>query len=127
MSHDPTPLTPEQAATEARLAALAMALPEAYEENPWGHRAFKVRKKVFVFVGTDERGTGISVKLPETGLLALERPNAEPTGYGLGKAGWVSLRWPPGEDLPLDDIEAWIRESYRAIAPKTLARQLGPA
>ncbi len=127
MSHDPTPLTPEQAAREAQLVALALALPEAYEENPWGHRAFKVRKKVFVFVGTDERGVGVSLKLPESGLLALEEPNAVPTGYGLGKSGWVSIQWEPGQELPLDRIDGWIRESYRAIAPKKLARALDPA
>ena len=48
---------------------------------------------------------------------------AEPTGYGLGKAGWVSARFEPGDDVPVDLLKQWIDESYAAVAPKrTTAR-----
>ena len=43
-----------------------------------------------------------------------------PTGYGLGKSGWVSVQFAPREKPPMDLMRAWIDESYRAVAPKKL-------
>ena len=67
---------------------------------------------------------GLSVKLPESGADALDLPFAKPTGYGLGKAGWVSARFEPKDDPPLEILKGWIRESYRAVAPKKLVAEL---
>ncbi len=69
-------------------------------------------------------GFGISVKLPHSREAALTLDWTEPTGYGLGRAGWVSahLRRAPSLDMAL--IKEWIDESYRAVAPKTLAAKL---
>lgn len=109
-----------------RLIQHALALPEAWEDHPWGERVVKVRKKVFVFSGFDpETGRmGVSLKLPVSGAEALQRAEAAPTGYGLGKSGWVSLRYGAGDAVPVSLLLEWIEESYRAVAPKTLARQL---
>jgi predicted DNA-binding protein (MmcQ/YjbR family) len=112
---------PDIARAEAAVAAKAMAYPEATEDHPWGHRAFKVRGKTFLFLSTESSGMNISVKLPESGVLALELPFAEPTGYGLGKSGWVSAKWNAGKDVPLSLVGEWLDESYRAIAPKKLS------
>jgi predicted DNA-binding protein (MmcQ/YjbR family) len=112
---------PDIARAEAAVAARAMAYPEATEDNPWGHRAFKVRGKTFLFLATESSGLSISVKLPESGVLALELPFAEPTGYGLGKSGWVSAKWTAGKDVPLSLVGEWLDESYRSIAPKKLS------
>ena len=46
---------------------------------------------------------------------------AEPIGYGLGRSGWITARFPKGETPDLDLMKRWIAESYRAIAPKKLA------
>ena len=43
--------------------------------------------KVFVFLGRDDAGLGLSVKLKHSRLMALGLPFASPTGYGLGKSG----------------------------------------
>ena len=64
---------------------------------------------------------GLSVKLPESGPMALLLPFAKPTGYGLGKSGWVSARFVASDDPPLGMLREWIDESYRAVAPKKLA------
>lgn len=109
------------------LCDYALALPGAFEDHPWGEIVAKVQKKVFVFFGTEEgnaQGFGMAVKLPASGLVALELPFAEPTGYGLGKSGWVSVRFVPGELPPAGLMEEWILESYRAIAPKRVAAAL---
>jgi len=109
-------------AAEAALRAFALGFPGTREEFPWGDRVVKVGKKVFVFMGTTEDGGfGLSVKLPSSGPMALLLPFATPTGYGLGKSGWVSARFEPSDAPPLDLLCAWIDESYRAIAPKKLA------
>ena len=109
---------------ERRIRAIALAYPEAYEEMPWGHSAIKVRKKVFLFMGTSEGRFSLSVKLPHSHPAALLLPFAEPTGYGLGKSGWVSARFDAADLPPLPMLREWIEESYRAVAPKKLAALL---
>ena len=84
-------------------------------------------KKVFVFMGmADGDGLGLSVKLPASGPMALLLPFATPTGYGLGKSGWVSARFAPSDNPPLALLREWIDESYRAVAPKTVVAKLPP-
>lgn len=112
------------------LREFALGLPGAYEDHPWGESVAKVNKKVFVFMGTEsghEKGFGMSVKLPESNGLALTLPFTEPTGYGLGKGGWVSVYFVADDLPPADMMKEWILESYRAIAPKKLAAELGGA
>ncbi len=102
------------------LKAFCLSLPEAYEDHPWGETVFKVRKKVFVFFGE----TGISVKLPQSGWPAQQLPFVKPTGYNLGKSGWVTASFADGGEVPYDLLREWIKESYRAVAPKKLAALL---
>ena len=115
------------------LAALrkhALTLPGAYEEFPWGDRVVKVNKKVFVFMCkkvTRERGLSITVKLPVSRAEALELPFTEPTGYSLGKSGWVTATFMPGQPAPIELILDWVEESYRAIAPRKLLAELEAA
>ena len=106
------------------LRAFALGYPEAYEDFPWGERVAKVKGKVFVFLGRDGNELGLSVKLPESGMLALGLPFASPTGYGLGKAGWVTVRFGKREKAPVALLRSWIDESYRAVAPKKLVAAL---
>jgi predicted DNA-binding protein (MmcQ/YjbR family) len=112
----------------ARLLAHALTMPGAYEDFPWGESVAKVSKKIFLFLGSSEAGgmsegvIGFGVKLPESGPDVLELPFTEPSGYGLGKSGWVTVRFPPEEgEPPWDQFFAWIEESYRSVAPKKLA------
>ena len=108
---------------QGALRAFALAYPGTHEDFPWGERVIKVKGKVFVFLGRDEP-IGISVKLPQSRLMALGLPFASPTAYGLGKSGWVSAQFGPREKPPMDVLKAWIDESYRAQAPKSLVKQL---
>lgn len=101
-----------------RLKAEALGFPGAWEDHPWGDTVVKVGKKVFVFFGE----SGFSVKLPESAEAALTLPGAEPTGYGLGRAGWVSIQ--VDGDAPEGMYSDWLDESYRAVATKTLVKQL---
>jgi hypothetical protein len=84
----------------------------------------KVRKKVFVFLGQSGEHLRLSVKLPESNLLALGLPFASPTGYGLARGGWVTAAFEKGESPPMDLLRQWITERYRAVAPKMLVKEL---
>ena len=109
---------------EKALHAFALTYPEATEANPWGHLAIKVRSKAFVFMAFDGENLSVTAKLPESHEAALMLPFAEPTGYGLGKSGWVTARFDGGAAVPVDLMKDWIDESYRKIAPKRLAATL---
>jgi predicted DNA-binding protein (MmcQ/YjbR family) len=115
--------TPLQSA-EAALRQAALAYPQAMEDFPWGHRAFKIKKKLFLILSFDKDIFKVTVKLPVTGKQALALPFAQPTGYGLGKSGWVTAKFGPKDKVPVELLEDWVEESYRAIAPKKLASQL---
>jgi predicted DNA-binding protein (MmcQ/YjbR family) len=119
--------SPEPVSPFDEVRAVALAYPEAREDHPWGETAFKIRNKVFCFLGPGEAGGGgltIGVKLPESHPLALAQPHVSPMRYGLGKAGWVTGIFPADEVPPMPMIEAWIDESYRAIAPRKLVASL---
>lgn len=125
MAKPKTPKNPDEAA----LRECGLSFPETTEDFPWGHRALKVRGKAFVFMGTGkEAGAAddlffISCKLPDSAPIALTLPEVKPTGYGLGKAGWVSAQYTPGK-APVAMLKEWLRESYCAVAPKKLSALL---
>lgn len=102
------------------LRAHALRHPGTREDLPWGESAIKVRGKTFLFMRCEGNELGLSVKLNDNHEFALEYPFTSPTGYGLGKAGWVSSKFAGKDKPPLDVLMAWIDESYRNIAPKKL-------
>lgn len=109
---------------ESALRKAALTYPQATEDFPWGHRAFKIKKKLFLILSYDKDIFNVTVKLPVTGKQALALPFAEPTGYGLGKSGWVTASFGPKDTVPIELLEDWMDESYRAIAPKKLVAAL---
>ena len=115
--------TPEK--VRERLRAHALTLPESWVDHPWGETVVKVRKKIFLFLGgaDDRYPPGFGVKLVASHESALALPHAEPSGYGLGRAGWVTVRIGP-ELPPVEVLFDWVEESYRAVAPKTLLAAL---
>ena len=114
--------------TFEKLRDYALSLPDAWEDHPWGESVAKIRKKVFVFFGVEQPKTGIflCVKLPESATYVLAEDWAEPAGYGLGKADWVYIKFEKRPTVSLAQLKEWIDESYCAVAPKTLAKQVRP-
>jgi len=106
------------------LRKFGLTLPGASEHFPWGELVLKAKAKVFVFLGKPGNALQFSVKLPQSGERLLDQPFAEPTGYGLGKSGWLTLSFTSADAPDLAEACAWIEESYRAVAPKTLVREL---
>jgi predicted DNA-binding protein (MmcQ/YjbR family) len=114
--------------TRDRIRAFALALPEAFEDHPWGEDVIKAAGKVFVFLGTADHdaGPGMGVKLTDSHAQALMVRGAEPSGYGLGKSGRVNVPFARGGP-PVDVLTDWVEESYRLVAPKRNAKALDEA
>ena len=106
-----------------KVREFALSLPETSEEHPWGEDVAKVSGKIFVFLGTAGVPRRITVKLEESHAHALSIEGAEPTGYGLGKSGWVTVPL-RAEGVNLQLLRDWTEESYRIVAPKRLVTVL---
>ena len=112
----------------AKLEQIASRLPEAsrVDIEAWGGEpTFRVNGKNFVFTNPD--ATTLTVKLPkeEAEAVISTDENVVPTGYGLGRSGWVTVtigkrataaRW--------REVEEWVRTSYTLVAPKKLAQKV---
>ena len=109
-----------------RLEQIVGRLPEAVRVDieAWdGEPTFRVNGKNFVF--TDPTASGISVKLPkeEADAVVATDPDASPTGYGLGRHGWVSIQLGSRPSVARwREVEEWVRTSYTMVAPKRLAK-----
>lgn len=111
--------------TLERLEELALSFPGAWPDDPWGDRVVKVNKKIFLFVSGPEADRPVmTVKLPENREHALSYPDAFPTRYGLGKHGWVTIHVDAVPEEEHEVLFDFVDESYRAVATKTLIKQL---
>jgi predicted DNA-binding protein (MmcQ/YjbR family) len=118
-------VTAGMAALRDKVKQFALSLPEAIEDHPWGEDVAKVGGKIFVFLGTSGPAASrrMTVKLAESHAHALSIDGAQPTGYGLGRSGWVTVPLRArGVDLAL--LRDWIEESYRIVAPTRLVAAL---
>ena len=119
----------------SRARAVCLSLPEAIEQETWGHPTFRIRSKIFAGIGVD---TGVD---PEAGarepqvnmsmkadrdeqpmLLSRGEPFFKPR-Y-VGSKGWIGIYISDSTDW--DEVAELVEDSYRLIAPKTLVRQLKP-
>jgi predicted DNA-binding protein (MmcQ/YjbR family) len=109
-----------------RIEAIVARLPDAVRVDieAWGGEpTFRVSGKNFIF--SDPEATSISVKLPpgEAAAVIAGDAQVEPTGYGLGRHGWVTVRIADkASQARWREIEEWIRTSYILVAPKRLAK-----
>jgi len=112
-------------AIRGKLKAFGLEFPEAHSKSPWpGHDDLAVRDKTFAYLSPAGEPLSISCKLPLSGPMALTLPFTGPTGYGLGKSGWVTATFAAKDKPPLALLRDWIDESYRAQAPKKLVAAL---
>ncbi|HEY5924818.1 MAG TPA: MmcQ/YjbR family DNA-binding protein [Kofleriaceae bacterium] len=107
------------------LRAFGLAYPGAHYKSPWpGHMDLAVKDKTFAYLSLEGEPLGIGCKLPRTAHVALMLPFCKPAAYGLGKSGWVSAQFGPGDAIDVDMLKQWLDESYRAQAPKKLVKEL---
>ena len=110
---------------QSALKAYGLAFPGAHSKSPWPeHDDIAVKDKTVAFMSVAGQPLSVTCKLPVTRLEVLQLPFAKPTGYGLGKSGWVTMKFDADTKPPLDLLKRCMLESYRAVAPKKLVAQL---
>lgn len=98
----------------------ALTFAETTEGASCVNRAFKVRKKNFLFLGEKPDGScKVMLKLGPS-LPAASRLAQADARFEVGKNGWTTVRF--GESDPPDPalLTEWVGESYRLFAPKSL-------
>jgi predicted DNA-binding protein (MmcQ/YjbR family) len=106
------------------LRELALRYPEAQEGVSCAGTALEkptvmVRNKAFLFLGKAD----VMVKLRDSLADAARLAEKEPGRYKAGAHGWVTVTFSDGKAPPLELLEKWIDESYRAIANKPTAKK----
>ncbi len=102
-----------------RIRALALSLPEAYEDEPWGHPVFKVgENRMFGSMSVGEDAVHLTVKLtPEEREIAELLPFVRKARY-VGRYGWVTAD--VSDEESLEAALEWLRESYWLKCPAEL-------
>jgi len=111
---------------EQRIEAIVAKLPEAVRVDieAWGGEpTFRVKGKNFVFAHPEFASIGVKLPKEEATAVTATDKACTPTGYGLGKHGWVTVLLPAKISAARwQQIEEWIRTSFTLVAPKKLAR-----
>ncbi|AQA21392.1 hypothetical protein BTZ20_4966 [Rhodococcus sp. MTM3W5.2] len=111
-----------------RLEEIIADLPEAERVDvaAWGdHPTFRVRGKNFVFSDATAEHLSFKLTMDEAAAVVATEPGASPSGYGLGRHGWVALEVETGADEERwAQLREWVRTSFILVAPKTLARRV---
>jgi tRNA-Thr(GGU) m(6)t(6)A37 methyltransferase TsaA len=108
-----------------RLRRVCLELPEAGEVEAWGDPTYRVRNKIFAM----EKGAGTEVWFKGAPGMQQALVGSDPASYFVppyvGHKGWLGARL--DADLDWEELADLIEQSYRLIAPKTLAAKLNSA
>ncbi|GAA2736383.1 hypothetical protein GCM10009867_20950 [Pedococcus aerophilus] len=120
----------------ARVAATALALPEAYEEDAWTGVRWRVRSKTFAHILVAQEGytsayrdlTGVTAP---TTVLTFQSSGDELSALAHAGPPFYKPPWSPtvigmvlDEDSDWDEVAELVTESYRFCAPQMLRRRL---
>ena len=104
--------------------AIALGLPEAVEQETWGHPTFRVRDKMFGTLASDGSTGSVKATKEEQAALVQGDPDTFFVPSYVGRHGWV------GFHVGLADIEELtelITEAWRMTAPKRVVRAFDDA
>jgi hypothetical protein len=125
----PMPRTPHQRA-EAELIKFGLTFPETSTGPAWPPtRALYVKKKMFAVFG--EKGQQLDaltilMKLPISAEMAEALYFVRPSRGWFKQYNWVWAHFGPDDDVlaEMPTLKGWLKQSYIAVAPKTLGRML---
>lgn len=113
-----------------RLRRLCLALPEAHEVEAWGEPTFRVRKRMFAMYADagNHHGAGrpavwLKAGPGEQDVLVRTAPDRFFVPPYVGPSGWVGVWLDGGEEW--SELEAFLQDAYRLVAPKRLQALLG--
>lgn len=124
--------TPHQRA-EAELTAFGLSFPESSAAPAWPPaRGLYVRKKMFCVFGAKGEpldALTILMKLPISAEMAEELPFVRPARGWFKQHNWVTAQFDADDDVlgEMATLKGWLKQSYVAVAPKTLGRKLETA
>ncbi len=107
----------------ARFRRICFELPEVTEIEAWGHPTFRVKNKIFASAGAERGVWSFGMKTThemQAGLVECDR-RFSIAAY-VGKHGWIDMR--VDDTIDWNQVRALVVESYRMIAPKTLAARV---
>ena len=111
----------------ARLRRICLDLPEATEKVAWGDPTWRIRDRIFAMQKGNYSGgrPSLWLKAPEGAQAALVEgdPDTFFVPPYVGHKGWVGL-YLDGRRLDFALLDHLIEQSYRLIAPKSLAKNL---
>jgi hypothetical protein len=119
-----------------RLAATALALPEAYEEDAWTGVRWRIRTKTFAHVMVAQAGYESSFRditgIPDpTPILTFHASGDELLALVNAGRPFYKPPWSPtivgmelGEGTDWAEVAELVTESYRVCAPQKLVRLL---
>jgi predicted DNA-binding protein (MmcQ/YjbR family) len=112
-----------------RLRKLCLALPQAHEVEAWGAPTFRVRNKIFAMFAdaNDHHGAGrpavwLKAAPGEQEAMVGAAPDCFFSPPYVGHKGWVGI-W-LDDVVEWDDVDEFLRDSYRLVAPKRLCALL---
>ena len=114
----------------ARIRAICLALPETSERLSHGAPTFFVRgKRAFAMVLTNHHGDGRFAIWCAAGdglqqLLVEADPERFFVPPYVGHRGWLGFRL--DRELDADELAGILEDAYVEVAPKALAKQIGP-
>jgi hypothetical protein len=96
---------------------MALALPEAVEQETWGTPTFRVRKKIFVMFAEGQREAWIKSTHDEQRALTQMDPETFFVPPYVGPSGWIGVQFRTADR---DEVRELIIEAWRLTAPKRL-------
>lgn len=126
-------LTPHQKA-EKELTAFGLQLPETDLAPGWATtRCLRVRGKMFCVFGAERHKAdvrpdklSIIMKLPVSAEMVQDLYFVIESEGWYKQHDWIIAQFGPDDDIlaEMDTLKAWVIQSYCAMAPKKLARQV---
>ena len=95
---------------------IALAMPEAVEQQHHGHPDFRVRKKIFATLWPGENRAVVKLQIADQQALVQMQPEVFSLG-GWSHQGWTNVQLANVDKATLKDV---IENAWRNVAPKKL-------
>jgi predicted DNA-binding protein (MmcQ/YjbR family) len=114
-----------------RLRKLCLALPEAHEVEAWGEPTFRVRNKMFAMYadagnhhGNGRHAVWVKASPGDQASIVAAAPECYFVPPYMGPSGWIGI-WLE-VDVDWENVDEFLRDAYRLVAPRKLSALLGP-